>query len=121
MRVRFAAWAALLVLPVAGAVQAQTTAPIIQPAAAAPASPKLSWLDQSLTQDSAGFTGAESDALSPGVVRTAVDHRFADRLIGSMGFLCGLHPSVGHEGAEAMRGSDPDGKFLGAKLSLAFR
>ena len=119
MKLRILACSVLLALPAAGAVQAQTAPISAQPAQAA--SLRLSWLDQSMTQDSAGFSGAEADALNPGVVRTAVDHRFADRLIGSMGFLCGLHPSVGHEGAEAMRGSDPDGKFLGAKLSLAFR
>lgn len=52
--------------------------------------------------------------------RTAVDHSFApDKLTGSVGYLCGLHP-----GPDGGRGpassSDAVGTFLGAKLSLAF-
>jgi hypothetical protein len=57
-----------------------------------------------------------------GIARTSVDRRLAgDDLLGSFGFLCGLQPGAGRSGAAAARGVDPTGRFLGAKLSLAFR
>jgi len=57
-----------------------------------------------------------------GIVRTAVDRRLAgDDLTGSLGFLCGIQPGADRTGAAAARGVDPTGRFLGAKLSLAFR
>ena len=39
----------------------------------------------------------------------------------ALGFLCGIQDSAGRQGASAAFGSDPHGRFLGAKLSLAFR
>jgi hypothetical protein len=55
--------------------------------------------------------------------RTAVDHRFAGRsdVTGSLGFLCGLQPGHGETGGDAAYGVDPHGRFVGAKLSFAFR
>ena len=55
--------------------------------------------------------------------RTAVDHRFAghDNLTGALGFLCGRQPSPGDTGGASAYGVDPHGRFVGAKLSLAFR
>ena len=55
--------------------------------------------------------------------KTAIEHRFAKRddLSGSVGFLCGLKPSAGASGAAAAYGTDPHGRFLGAKFSIAFR
>jgi len=54
--------------------------------------------------------------------KTAVDHRFAQRdLTGSIGFLCGLQPGHKDTGGAAAYGVDPHGRFVGAKLSLAFR
>ncbi len=67
---------------------------------------------------------AEAYALRrAGIARTSVDRRFAqdDELTGSLGFLCGLQPGAERSGAAAARGHDPSGRFLGAKLSLAFR
>ena len=54
---------------------------------------------------------------------TAVDHRFSGRdgVTGSLGFLCGLQPGHTENGGAAAFGSDPHGRFLGAKLSFAFR
>jgi hypothetical protein len=54
---------------------------------------------------------------------TAVDHRFAGEtgLVGSAGFLCGRHPGTDNNGAATALGYDPNGRFLGAKLSFAFR
>lgn len=55
--------------------------------------------------------------------KTALDHRFARRedLTGSVGFLCGLQPGHNESGAAAAYGTDPHGRFLGARFSLAFR
>ena len=77
-------------------------------------------LDLSRIRSPFALTDDQAAALRAGIARTAVDHRFDGRLTGSLGFLCGLHGET-YQGAAAMRGSDPDGRFLGAKLSLAFR
>ncbi|MDB5436642.1 MAG: hypothetical protein JWR47_2899 [Phenylobacterium sp.] len=55
--------------------------------------------------------------------KTAVDHRFGPRedITGSVGFLCGLQPGHNEAGGAAAYGVDPHGRFLGAKLSFAFR
>jgi hypothetical protein len=51
-----------------------------------------------------------------------VDRTLAgEDLTGALGFLCGIQPGADRNGAAAARGSDPNGRFLGAKLSLAFR
>lgn len=58
----------------------------------------------------------------PGVARTSVDRSLAsDDVTGSLGFLCGLEPGAGKQGAAAIRGYDPTGRFLGAKLKIALR
>lgn len=79
--------------------------------------------DLSLPPVSLGVTDAQADALRrAGVVRTAIDHHFTrDGVTGSLGFLCGLPPNASDGGATAVRGYDPQGRFLGAKLSFAFR
>jgi len=57
-----------------------------------------------------------------GIARTAVDRRLSgDDLTGYLGFLCGIQPGADRNGAAAARGVDPSGRFVGAKLSLAFR
>jgi hypothetical protein len=66
---------------------------------------------------------AEAGALrAAGIARTALDHRFApDDVTGSAGFLCGLVPGVEKTGAAAAAGYDPQGRFLGTRLSYTFR
>ena len=60
--------------------------------------------------------------LPAGVVKTSVDHSFAPgRVSGSAGFVCGLQESRDHSGAREVTGYDPNGRFVGAKLSFAFR
>ncbi|WP_310541982.1 hypothetical protein [Phenylobacterium sp.] len=64
---------------------------------------------------------AEANALrQAGIAKTSVDRSFARTATASLGFLCGLQPR-----AEAAIGSahgfDSQGRFLGAKLSFAFR
>lgn len=65
---------------------------------------------------------AEANALrAAGIARTSLDRRFAeDDAVGSVGFLCGLQPSHDFSGGASAYGSDPQGRFLGAKLSRAF-
>ena len=55
--------------------------------------------------------------------RTAVERSFArrDEVKGSLGFLCGLQPSHAEAGGAGAYGVDPHGRFVGAKLSFAFR
>ena len=80
-------------------------------------------VDLSLPPAALGVTDAQADALRrAGMVRTAIEHRFTrDGVTGSLGFLCGLPPNASDGGATAVRGYDPQGRFLGAKLSFAFR
>ena len=57
-----------------------------------------------------------------GIARTAVDRTLSgDDLTGALGFLCGIQPGADRNGAAAARGYAPNGRFVGAKLSLAFR
>ena len=57
-----------------------------------------------------------------GVTQTSVERRFGvrDDAVGEAGFLCGLLPHPDTSGAAAAYGHDPDGRFVGAKLRLAF-
>jgi hypothetical protein len=54
--------------------------------------------------------------------RTALETKLAGRsdLTGGFGFLCGLQPGHNESGGAAAVGSDPHGRFVGAKFSLAF-
>ena len=113
---RFAGWAVLAVLAAAGAANAETAPLKIAPDVA----PVSATIDMSRLHSDLDLTPEQAEALRAGIARTAVDHRFVDALSGSVGFLCGLHGQDYDEGA-SMRGADPAGKFLGAKLSLAFR
>jgi len=62
------------------------------------------------------------EARIPGVARTAIDHRYDEGVVGSLGFLCGLEAGAERDkGAAAARGYDPSGRFVGAKLRVAFR
>ncbi len=116
-RPRFAVWTILMAVAAAGAAQAQS-APLKLDLAAAQSAASF---DLSTTRSAAGLTDAEAEALRTGVARTAVDHHFADRLTASLGFLCDPHAAMQYDSAAAMPGADPQGKFLGAKLSFAFR
>lgn len=64
---------------------------------------------------------AEAYALrTAGVAKTAVSQT-EDDITGALGFLCGLQPGQKMSGPAAARGYDPNGRFLGAKLSIALR
>ena len=65
----------------------------------------------------------QTNALDSAVfAKTAVDHRFAGKsnVTGSVGFLCGLQPGHNDTGGAAAYGSDPHGRFVGTKFSIAF-
>jgi hypothetical protein len=66
---------------------------------------------------------ADADAYAlkrAGLARTAVERRAEDATL-SAGFLCGLKETADRSGVAQARGADPHGRFLGAKLSFAFR
>jgi len=64
----------------------------------------------------------QANPLPAGVAKTSIDHGFDDdSATGSFGYLCGLNPGQKMSGAAGAAGYDPMGKFLGAKLSFAFR
>lgn len=63
----------------------------------------------------------ESYALrTMGVAKTSVSET-EDEITRSLGFLCGIQPGQKPTGAAAARGYDPNGRFLGAKLSIALK
>ena len=115
MQSAIAASATLLILASAPGAWAQT-APALAPAPTLATAP----LDLSLARAGFVLSDTQAEALRAGIARTSLDHRFIDKLTGSLGYLCGLHGPDYDESA-AMRGSDSQGKFLGAKLSLAFK
>ncbi|CAN5523344.1 hypothetical protein BH10PSE5_BH10PSE5_20490 [soil metagenome] len=64
---------------------------------------------------------AQAHALrQAGIAKTSVDHSFAGKTTASLGFLCGLQPRA-DEAIGSAHGFDSQGRFLGAKLSFAFR
>lgn len=113
---------AAVLAAVASRADAQTVVPSA-PSASAAAIPPMTPADLSWLRAQVGDAPARVQAMrAAGVAQTSVDHRFADRLVGQIGFLCGLHSGVGDDdGAAAMRGADSEGRFLGAKLSFAFK
>ena len=111
----------------AGAADAQTASP--GALSLAPFRPGIAQAaDQpaiDLSNGAPARTYAQISAMrAAGVAQTSVDHRFASKgdggLIGSVGFLCGLQPGQTDKGAAAAYGYDPQGRFVGAKLHVAF-
>jgi hypothetical protein len=103
----------------AGAAQAEALAS--SQALAAAVRPDLA--DAPAVKLSLDPKSAETYALRrAGIARTAIDRRLSgEDLSGALGFLCGIQPGAQRSGAAAARGVDPSGRFVGAKLSLAFR
>ena len=106
----------------AGAAEAQTASQALAEAVR-PGRTELPALRISLEPGLLEPGDARAHALKrAGIARTAVDARLAgDDLTGSLGFLCGIQAGAGRSGAATARGVDPTGRFVGAKLSLAFR
>jgi hypothetical protein len=98
---------------VAGAAQAETQAPALS--LAKPAKP--------LDLSAPGLPVLYSRAPTPlpaGVARTSVERQLTGDGVLSSGLLCGMQPSADTSGAARARGSDPDGKFVGAKMAFRF-
>jgi hypothetical protein len=99
---------------------ATSPAPVARPAAV----PATAVPDLANPLDPMAPTKLQSKTLETAVfARTAVERRLTrrDDLTGSFGFLCGLQPGHTESGAAAAYGSDPHGRFVGAKFSIAFR
>ncbi len=63
----------------------------------------------------------QSSALEAAVLpRTAVRYSLAPDATGRFGFLCGREPGQTRSGSAGAFGSDPHGRFVGARLSRAF-
>jgi hypothetical protein len=127
---------AVAVAAVAGAADAQTSQPfVLQPYRGASAAaeslavkvgggPARPAADLANPLDALAPTAVQASPMESAVfARTAVDRRFSrrDDITGSIGFLCGLQPGHTEAGGAAAYGGDPHGRFLGAKLSFAFR
>lgn len=114
------ALSALIALALAGSAQAQTAADLM----AAPLRATAGGVGIDLASPRASFAPRYAHAGAPripGVARTAVDRRLDDGAIASLGFLCGLEPGQERTGPTSARGYDPTGRFVGAKLRVAFR
>jgi hypothetical protein len=99
-------------LAVAGAAQAQTLK-------LAPPNPKVD--AQALNAAVLAPDRQSHELPRPGVAKTALDRRFEKGASGAIGFLCGRPDSLDGRAASQPLGSDPEGRFLGARLSFAFR
>ena len=106
----------------AGAAHAEAPA---QTLIAAQAQPIL----QSRLSDATTLNGAVSSRFQEaaalkgvGMARTSFDASLNRRgASGAFGFLCGRPDSLDDRAAASPYGSDPHGRFLGARLSLSFR
>jgi hypothetical protein len=108
------------VMMAAGAANAQTLPQSALPVVGGetPRAP----IDLSFSRTDLGLAHAQSSALhTAGMVQTSVDQHVGGDSIASFGFLCGRQAVYEHGGIADARGYDPMGKFVGAKLSFAFR
>ena len=109
-----------LELPKADFSQARAASvPVTRPAGvAAPATPDLADPLDPLATPKRVANSLNSEVFAT----TAVDRKFGKRddLTGAFGVLCGRQPEHTESGGAAAYGSDPHGRFVGAKLSLAF-
>jgi hypothetical protein len=117
--IRVTAFALALALGLAGAAHAEQLSP--SQALARAVRPGLA--DGPAVKLSLDPKSAEAHALKrAGIAKTAIDRRLSgEEVMGSLGFLCGIQPGADRNGAAAARGVDPNGRFVGAKLRLAFR
>jgi len=109
-------------LAAAGAARADTAADALRAAVMAPKAQISRPGDAPNAKITLAAPYAEAYALRvAGIAKTSMESRFteSDDVTGSLGFLCGLQPGQKPTGAAAARGYDPNGRFLGAKLSIA--
>jgi hypothetical protein len=101
-------------------IDAATTAPVARPVDA----PAKAIPDLANPLDPLAPTKLQVSTLDTAVfAKTSVERHFANRddLTGSFGFLCGLQPGHTESGVAAAYGTDPHGRFVGAKFSIAFK
>ena len=112
----------LLALAAAGAACAETaTEAALRAAVMAPRSAVSRPGDVPNAQVTLAAPYAEAYALrTAGVAKTAMSET-DDDVTRSLGFLCGLQPGQKPTGAAAARGYDPNGRFIGYKLSVALK
>ena len=61
------------------------------------------------------------EALPVGIARTSIDRRFErEGVSASAGFICGRPENPEFGGSAGARGTDPNGRFVGASLRLSF-
>jgi hypothetical protein len=111
--------AVLIAAAMTGVARAETAAP-------APVS-KIIWTAPSainLADPRLSLAGAYAqrnpDNATPGMPKTAIDHRFGSDNLVAVGYLCGLGPGPNERGGPASA-NDPEGTFLGGQLKLAFK
>jgi hypothetical protein len=98
-----------------------TAAPVAALPIVAPAAKPMP--DVANPLDSLARPALQSKTLESAVfAKTAIETKLAGRsdLTGGLGFLCGIQPGHNDSGGAAAYGSDPHGRFVGAKFSLAF-
>lgn len=106
------AWIVLIAALAAGSASAEVAAGTSRSA-----------LEQAAFQTPRAEAYAQSNSLrAAGLARTALERRIrGDTVTGAVGFLCGREPSRDLSAGGGAFGSDPHGRFVGAKLSLRFR
>lgn len=110
--------AGLVLVVSAGAARAEA------PPAASPATAEAMRhaLEVAVRRDPLDLTYSHPGQPTPaGVARTSVERRLGGSSVLGAGFLCGLKPGDESSGARGAYGYDPNGRFLGAKLSFSFR
>jgi hypothetical protein len=119
---RIAPTALLAALVCAGAAHAETAAEAALRAAVMAPRPAMSRAgDAPNARITLAAPYAEAYALrTAGIAKTAVSET-DDEVTRSLGFLCGLQPGQKPTGAAAARGYDPEGRFIGYKLSVALK
>lgn len=115
-----AALLASLTLGATGAAAEEASAAALSRAVFARAEPARQMSLPARPDSAARFDKANA-LRAAGVARTAVDRSFGrDEVVGALGFLCGRPDNLNSDGAADAYGHDPHGRFLGAKLSVAF-
>jgi hypothetical protein len=111
----------LAVLTIAGAARAESPEASVQTAAPVPAirMPQVLTLGPSADLVLAADDREAEPARPRGTVQTAVDHRFSERALGSLGYLCGLGEMPNASGGVASS-FEPMGTFLGGQFKVAF-
>ena len=121
---RLALFAIAAAASLASAAHADTTADVLRAAVMAPKAKISRPGDTPNAKITLAAPYAEAYALrTAGIAKTSLESRLAesDDVTGSLGFLCGLQPGQKPNGAAAARGYDPNGRFIGAKLSFALK